>query len=113
MKAEVLTTVIEDAYAEAVRRGDEVRGISLYGDRLVVWVERDGRRSPLLDALLNQGDAGMLFAALKHVKSPAQFDGLFNALVNAGMCTGDNGRVHICDEDFHGIVSILLEEEWT
>jgi hypothetical protein len=109
MRAEVLTTVVGDAYAAAVEHGSETRGISIRGDRLTVWIEK-GRREVLLDALLDQGDAGLVFEALKRIEDPARFDELFGALANAEMCTGDDGRIHICDEGFGRIVGILLEE---
>jgi hypothetical protein len=110
MRAEVFATAIGDAYAEAVERGSEARGISLHGDRLIVWVEGGGRREVLLDALLDEGDAGLLFEALKRVEDAASFDRLFDVLTNAGMCTGDDGRAHICDEGFGHIVTSLLDE---
>jgi hypothetical protein len=112
MRAEVLTTAVGDAYAAAVEgsEGSETRGISIRGDRLTVWTERDGRREVLLDALLDEGDAGLLFEALKRIKDPARFDEIFDAITNAEMCTGDDGRIHICDEDFGHVVEILLEE---
>jgi hypothetical protein len=110
MRAEVLTTVVGDAYAAAVEHGSETRGISIRGDRLTAWIDRDGRRDVLLDALLDSGDAGLLFEALKRVKDPARFDELFDALTSAEMCAGDDGRIHICDEGFDHIVGIMLEE---
>jgi len=106
----VFATVIGDAYAEAVERGSEARGISLHGDRLIAWVEEGGRRNVLLDVLLDKGDAGLMFEALKRVKDAVLFDRLFDVLTNAGMCTGENGRVHICDEGFDYIVTSLLDE---
>jgi len=103
MKAEVLSTVIEGNYVEAVEHGSGgSRGISLQGDRLVVWVERGGRREVLLDVLLDRGDAGRLEKAL--VEGGAQFDLLFNVLTNAEMCIGVDGRVHFCDEGFDYVV---------
>jgi len=112
MRAEVFATVIGDAYAEAVEHGSEARGISLHGDRLTIWTERGGRREVLLDTLLDEGDAGLLFEALKRVKDSEQFDGLFDVLTNAGMCAGDDGRIHICDEDFGHIVTSLSDGAW-
>jgi hypothetical protein len=105
---EVLTTVVGDAYAAAVEHGSEIRGISIRGDRLTVW--RGGRREVLLDALLDEGDAGLVVEAVKRIRDSMQFDELFNALMNAEMCGGDDGRVHICDEGFGHVVGILLEE---
>ena len=113
MRAEVLTTAVGDAYAAAVEHGSEggeTRGISIRGDRLTVWTERDGRREVLLDALLDEGDAGLLFEALKRIRDPAQFDELFDVLTNAEICSGDDGRIHICDEGFGHILGIVLEE---
>jgi len=112
MRAEVLTTVVGDAYAAAVEHGSEgseTRGISIRGDRLTVWVD-SGRREVMLDALLDSGDAGLLFEALKRIRDPARFDELFTALTNAEICSGDDGRIHICDEGFGHIVEIMLEE---
>jgi hypothetical protein len=99
MKAEVFVTAFGDGYAEAVEHGSGgSRGISLHGDRLVVWVERGGRREVLLDVLLDRGDAGRLEKAL--VEDGAQFDLLFNVITNAEMCIGVDGRAHFCDEGF-------------
>ena len=55
MKAEVLSAVVGDNYAEAAEHGSGgSRGVFLSGDRLVVWVERGGRRKILLDVLLDK-----------------------------------------------------------
>ena len=105
MKAEVLSTVIEDNYVETVEHGSGgSRGISLHGDRLVVWVERGGRREVLLDVLMDRGDAGRLEKAL--VEGGAQFDLLFNVLTNAELCIGVDGRAHFCDEGFDYVVGL-------
>jgi hypothetical protein len=105
---EVLTTVVGDAYAAAVEHGSETRGISIRGDRLTVWTERGGRREVLLDALLDSGDAGLVVEVLKRIRDSMQFDELFNALISAEMCSGDDGRIHICDEGF-GHIAVLEE----
>jgi hypothetical protein len=97
VKAEVLSTVIEGNCAEAVEHGSGgSRGISLRGDRLVVWVERGGRREVLLDVILDRGGAERLEKAL--IGTP--FDLLFNVVTNAEMCFGADGRAHFCDEEF-------------
>ena len=68
MKAEVLSTVIEGNYVETVEhRSGGNRGISLQGDRLVVWVERGGRREAILDILLDKHDAELVLETLKRL----------------------------------------------
>ncbi len=101
MKAEVLVVEIGDNYAEAVKRGGGgSRGISLRGDRLVVWTEEDGGREVLLDAVLDRYSAERVYEALKRLEDDAQFDVLFDVLTNAEVCIGVDGRVSFCDEGF-------------
>ncbi len=106
MKAEVLVTVAGGAYAEAVERGGGgSRGISLRGDRLVVWMEGGSRREALLDAVLDRYSAEQVYEALKRLDGGAQFGMLFDVLTNAEVCIGVDGRVHFCDEGFDYVVS--------
>ncbi len=106
MKAEVLVTVVGGNYAEAVERGsDGSRGISIRGDRLVVWTEKGGRREALLDVLLDRYSAEQVYEALKRLDGGAQFGLLFDVLTNAEVCIGVDGRVHFCDEGFDYVVS--------
>jgi hypothetical protein len=101
VKAEVLSTVVGDGYAEVVERGSEgSRGISLYGDRLVVWTERGSGREALLDVLLDKYNAELVYEVLKRIKDGARFGLVFDVLTNAEMCIGADGRIHFCDEGF-------------
>jgi hypothetical protein len=105
MMAEVLVAVVGGACAEAVERGGGgSRGISLQGDRLVVWVESGGRREALLDVVLDRHSAEQVYEALKRLDGGAQFGMLFDVLTNAEMCVGIDGRVHICSEEFDYVV---------
>jgi hypothetical protein len=106
MKAEVLSAVVGGNYAEVVEHGSGgSRGVSLSGDRLVVWVEGGGRREILLDVLLDKHNAEVIYDALKRVEDSAQFGRLFDIITNAEMCIGVDGRVHFCDEGFDYVVS--------
>ncbi|MFZ8840129.1 MAG: hypothetical protein ACO2PM_14710 [Pyrobaculum sp.] len=92
--------------AEAVERiSGGSRGISLRDNRLIVWMERGGRREAVLDVVLDKHNAELVYEALKRVEDSAQFGRLFDVLTNAEMCVGVDGRVHFCDEGFDYVVS--------
>ncbi len=107
MTAEVFSTVIGDAYAEAVEyRSGESRGIAIRGGRLVVWKKEGGRRKVLVDLLLDKHNAELVYEALKRIDG-TQFDTLFDVVTNAEICIGADGRAHFCDESFDYVSELL------
>ena len=106
MKAEAPSTAVGGNCAEAVeRRSGGSRGISLRDNRLIVWMERGGRREAVLDVVLDKHNAELAYEALKRIEDSVQFGRLFDVLTNAEMCVGVDGRIHFCDEGFDYVVS--------
>jgi len=105
--AEVFSAVVGGAYAEAVEYGSgESRGIAIRGGRLVAWREEGGRREVLADLLLDERSAELVYEALKRTDG-AQFGALFEAVANAEMCIGADGRASFCCEGFDCAAELL------
>ncbi len=105
MMAEVLVAEVGGAYAEVAEHGGGgSRGISLQGNRLIVWTEGGGRREVLLDVFLDRYSAEQVYEALKRVEDGARFGLLFDALANAEVCVGVDGHAYICNKDFGYVV---------